>query len=215
MPVDYSDDDALVAALRDGDEGAFAWLLDRYDASLRRVALGFVADRAVVDEVVQETWLGVINGVDRFQGRSSFKTWLYRILMNIARTRGVRESRSVPFSAADPAGGRDGDDPAFDPDRFRGGIVLRGHWAAAPAPWETEPSEHLHAAETLALVREVIDGLPPNQRAVVALRDVEGWSAAEVCNLLELSETNQRVLLHRGRAKVRRALEEHFEGGDR
>ena len=211
-PFDFGDDSALVSALRAGDDHAFAWLLDRYDGSLRLTALMYVPSRAVADEVVQETWLGVIKGIDRFEGRSSLKTWIFRILMNIARTKGVRETRTIPFAAA---GGAltDGDEPAFDPDRFRPAAdpEYPFHWASFPTPWEHEPAERLDAAETLAVIREALTRLPDAQREVVTLRDIEGWSAAEVCNALDVTETNQRVLLHRGRSKLRAALELYFE----
>lgn len=209
----YSDDAALVTALRNGDEGAFAWLLDRYDGSLRRLARTYVPSDAVADEVVQETWLGVITGIERFEGRSSLKTWLYRILANVARTRGVRERRTIPFSSAASAM-EDGAEPTFEPDRFRPPTDAQwpGHWATFPLHWEQQPETSLLSGETLDVVRGAIDELPPAQREVLTLRDIEGWTSVEVCNALELSETNQRVLLHRARARVRRALESYFEG---
>jgi RNA polymerase sigma-70 factor (ECF subfamily) len=207
----YSDDAALVPALRTGDEAAFAWLLDRYQNSLRRVAMSYVQSRAVADEVVQETWMGVISGIDRFEGRSSLKTWIFRILANVARSRGVREHRSVPFAAASWAL-EDGNDPTIDPDRFSPAPTQypAGHWTSFPLAWEHEPAERLEAGETVAIVREAMQGLPPAQHEVMTLRDVEGWSSSEICDALNISETNQRVLLHRGRSKVRRALEEYF-----
>jgi RNA polymerase sigma-70 factor (ECF subfamily) len=211
--MDFSDDVGLVTALRSGDEAAFTWLLERYDAPLHRTARMYVATDAHADEVVQETWMAVLRGIDRFEQRSSLKTWLYRILMNIARTHGVRESRTVPFSSV--AGTTpDGAEPTFDPDRFRppDDPDWPGHWATFPLDWEHQPEARLLAGETLALVGGIIETLPPAQREVLTLRDVEGWTSVEVCNALELTETNQRVLLHRGRAKVRRALETYFEG---
>jgi RNA polymerase sigma-70 factor (ECF subfamily) len=213
MGPDYSDDGALVDALRAGDEAAFGWLLDRYHAPLHRTARMYVSTDAHADEVVQETWMAVLRGIDGFERRSSLKTWLYRILMNIARTRGVKESRAIPFSSA--AGVLDdGAEPTFDADRFRppDDPEWPGHWAAFPNDWEHQPESRLLASETLALVGAAIERLPPAQREVLTLRDVDGWSSVEVCNELGLSETNQRVLLHRGRAKVRRALESYFEG---
>ena len=212
MGPEYSDDGALVAALRDGDEAAFTWLLDRYHAPLHRTARVYVATDSQADEVVQETWVAVLRGIDRFEQRSSLKTWLYRILMNIARTRGVKESRTIPFSSA--ANVLDeGAEPTFAPDRFRppGDPDWPGHWRAFPLDWEHQPEPRLLAGETLSLVATAIRQLPPSQRAVLTLRDVDGWSSVEVCNALGLTETNQRVLLHRGRAKVRRALESYFE----
>ena len=205
MAVDFSDDEVLVAALRDGDEAAFGWLVDRHHVALRRVALGYVATPSVADEVVQETWLAVITGIDRFEARSSLKTWIYRILMNKARTRGVREHRSVPFSSLED----DSITSGFSPDRFRPADdpTWPGHWSAPPRPWQEQPHERLQASETLAAVREAIEQLPPAQRQVISLRDIDGWSSEEVCNVLSLSQTNQRVLLHRARAKVRLSLE--------
>ena len=211
--ADFSNDRVLVVALRDGDEEAFSWLLERYHAPLHRTARLYVATDAQADEVVQETWVAVLRGIDRFEQRSSLKTWLYRILMNIARTRGVKEARTIPFSSAVGAMD-DGAEPTFDPDRFRPpeDPEWPGHWASFPNDWEHQPESRLLASETLHLVGTVIETLPPAQREVLTLRDVEGWTSVEVCNALELTETNQRVLLHRGRAKVRRALESYFEG---
>jgi RNA polymerase sigma-70 factor, ECF subfamily len=208
----FTDDQVLVAALRRGDEDAFAWLIDRYDGSLRRLARTYVATPAVADDVVQETWLAVVKGIGRFEGRSAVSTWLYRILANIARTRGVREHRTIPFSSA--AGAlEEGSGPAVDPERFVGvvGDPGYGRWAAPPTPWDDEPEASLESKETLAAVRAAVEALPPAQREIITLRDLEGWTSAEVRNALDLSETNQRVLLHRARAKVRRALEEHFQ----
>ena len=196
------EDERLVEALRNHDEAAFASLLDRYSASMARVARLYVRSSAVAEEVVQDAWLAVLEGIDRFEGRSSLKTWIFRILTNIAKTRGERESRSLPFSALE-----DADEPAVDPDRF----VLR-HWAVPPDSWRTLPAERLLSQETLGVVARAIEALPPSQQAVISLRDVEGWSSEEVRNVLDLSETNQRVLLHRARSKVRRALEDYFNG---
>ena len=212
MEIGYEDDGALVAALRAGDETAFGWLLDRYDGSLRRTAMAYVPSRAVADEVVQETWLGVVKGIGRFEGRSSLKTWIFRILMNVARTKGVRENRSIPFASA-ARGGIDGDEPAFDADRFRppSDADWPYHWVSFPTAWEHEPADRLEAGETLEIVRAAVAALPPAQREVMTLRDVQGWSSAEVCNTLDITETNQRVLLHRARSKVRAALELYFE----
>lgn len=213
--VAYADDAALVDALRDGDEAAFAWLLDQYDSGLRRIALRYVQSRAVADEVVQDSWLGVINGIDRFEGRSSLKTWIYRILINIARARGAREHRSVPFAAAANAL-EAGAEPALDPDRFLSVPANpAGHWRSFPLAWEHEPEDRLEAAETLDVVRKAMRALPPAQEEVMTLRDVEGWSSSEICGALNISETNQRVLLHRARSKVRDAVERYFEGATR
>jgi RNA polymerase sigma-70 factor, ECF subfamily len=194
-------DARLVEGLRAGDEEVFTELIRELNPSLLRVARMFVPTAAVAEDVVQETWLAVLNGIDRFEGRSSLKTWIFRILTNTAKTRGERERRSVPFSALDPEDG--GFEPAVERSRFTG----TGHWAVLPRAW---PEDRLLAKETRAVVERAIERLPPSQRTVITLRDVEGWTADEVRNALELSETNQRVLLHRARAKVRRTLEQYL-----
>jgi RNA polymerase sigma-70 factor, ECF subfamily len=205
------DEQALVAALRRGDESAFVALVGLYGAPLLRLARTFVRDRAVAEEVVQETWLAVLNGIDRFEGRSSLKTWIFQILSNRAKTRAVRERRSAPFSAL---AGDDDDEAAVDADRFRGeGHRWVGHWAAAPADWRHLPEDRLLGKETLARVHEAIETLPPRQADVLVLRDVEGWAPDEVCEALGISDGNQRILLHRARSKVRAALEQYlFQG---
>jgi RNA polymerase sigma-70 factor (ECF subfamily) len=206
-------DRELVDALRARDEAAFAKLVDELSPGLLRVAREYVRDDQVAREAVQETWLGVIKGIDRFEGRSSLKTWIFRILMNIARTRGKKEARSAPFSslAAGPE-----DEPALDPDRFKPADADRApnHWAVKPQVWLT-PEEQLLAGETRQVILDAIDRLPPQQRTVITLRDIEGWDAEETRNALEISETNQRVLLHRARSKVRAALEEYDNGLER
>src|SRR2546430_2406973 len=198
------DDDAVIRALRARDERVFEDLMRMYNASLLRVAQIYVASRAVAEEVVQDTWIGVLNGIDRFEGRSSLKTWIFRILTNIAKTRGQREGRTLPFSALERPGSVP--EAAVEPERFLPPDHERwpGHWASKPTPW---PEERLLAAETRELVEGAIERLPPAQRAVISLRDVEGWSSEETRNALGVSETNQRVLLHRARSKVRQALE--------
>lgn len=183
-------------------------LVDRHGSAMLRLAQMFVPTRAVAEDVVQEAWLGVLNGLERFEGRSSLKTWIFRIVANIAKTRGERERRSVPFSALASEQSA-GQDPAVEPERFD----ASGAWSAPPAPWEDVPEDHLLSNETLAKIREAIDGLPETQRTVIRLRDVEGLSSDDVRNVLEISETNQRVLLHRARSKVRRALEGYLTGG--
>ncbi|TML91912.1 MAG: sigma-70 family RNA polymerase sigma factor [Actinobacteria bacterium] len=205
-------DEQLVAALRDGDEGAFIALVGRYGPLMLRVASTYVRTPAVAEEVVQETWLAVLEGIGRFEGRSSLKTWLFRILANRAKTRGEREARCLPFSCV-AARGEDDDGPAVEPDRFLGADHPRwpSHWAAAPGDWATVPDVRLLSQETLAHVRDAIAGLPERQQEVIVLRDVEGWSAEEVCNALGVSEVNQRVLLHRARSKVRAALERYLD----
>jgi RNA polymerase sigma-70 factor (ECF subfamily) len=201
----------LLEALRRGDEQAFMTLVDRHGASMLRLARVYVRDRAVAEEVVQEAWLGVLGGIDRFQGRSTLATWLLRIVANLARTRAVREARSVRFSALADADLHAGG-PSVPPERFRGpNDRWAGHWATPPQPWG-RPEQALLAAETRARIVAAIDALPERQRRVLTLRDVEGCSAKEVCNVLGLSETNQRVLLHRARTRVRQALDEYLTG---
>ena len=194
-------DAKLVERLRARDENAFMELIRELNPSLLRVARMFVPTAAVAEDVVQETWLAVLNGIDRFEGRSSLKTWIFRILTNTAKTRGERERRSVPFSALDTEDG--GYEPAVERSRFTG----TGHWAVLP---RSGPEDKLHAGETLSVIEHAIERLPQTQRTVITLRDVEGWTADEVRNALELSETNQRVLLHRARTKVRNALEQYL-----
>jgi RNA polymerase sigma-70 factor (ECF subfamily) len=206
--VSDSGDAQLVEALRAGDEDAFARLVREYQPSLVRVARIYVSSQAAAEEVAAETWLAVLNGLDRFEGRSSLRTWIFRILTNIAKTRGQRDGRTLPFSALEDPGRVP--EAALDADRFLDPEHPRwpGHWAVRPEPW---PEDAVIAAETQARLAEAIEALPPAQRAVISLRDVEGWSSEEVRNALELSETNQRVLLHRARAKVRRALESYLD----
>ena len=202
------DEDAeLLRSLRTGDERAFEALLAKYGASMLRIALLFVPSRAVAEEVVQDTWLAVLTGLERFEGRSTLKTWLFRILTNKAKTRGQREGRTLPFSALAADG--DEDATAVEAERFLG-PDHRGAWGWA-APPRGVPEERLLAAEARARIEDAIAALPPNQRAVITLRDIEGLSAEEACNVLGLSETNQRVLLHRARSKVRAAFERYLE----
>ena len=200
----------LVAALREGEEAAFAEVIDRHSPAMVRVAQTYVPSRAVAEEVVQETWIAVIRGVDGFEGRSSLKTWIFRILANVAMRRGERESRSVPFSAL--AATEDTGEPSVDPDRFLPADheLFPGHWAVMPARWPT-PEEGLLGSETREIIARAIEELPKAQRTVIALRDVEGWSSEEVCEALEITAGNQRVLLHRARATVRTAIEEYFD----
>lgn len=205
------DDLALIAALQAGDERAFLALVEAYHGLLLRLARPYVANGATAEDVVQETWLGVLRGLDRFEARSSLKTWICRILVNRARTRGEREGRLVPFSSfwgPDDAE----DEPSVDPSRFHAGGQVEGHWNSMVQSWDDLPEESLLSEETRARIQTAVDALPANQRTVITLRDVEGWQSAEVCAALEISEANQRVLLHRARGKVRQALERYFEG---
>jgi RNA polymerase sigma-70 factor (ECF subfamily) len=201
-----------LAALRGGDEEAFERLIHAHHAAMVRLAMVYVPSRSVAEEVVQETWLAVLQGLERFEGRSSLKTWIFRILMNQAMTRGQREHRTLPFSAVfDPA--KEPAEPPVDPDRFMDAAArYPGQWAHPPRTWEA-PEDRLLSRETLDHVGKAIDTLPPSQREVIILRDVEGWTSREVCNVLGISGTNQRVLLHRARSKVRRALEQYFDEG--
>jgi RNA polymerase sigma-70 factor, ECF subfamily len=206
---DRDDDDALAAGLRAGDEAAFAALVDRHGPAMVRVALAYVPSRAVAEEVVQETWIAVLRGIDAFEGRSSLKTWIFRILTNVAMRGGARERRSVPFAAL--AATEATDAPVVDPDRFLpdDAPLFPGHWVVMPTRWPT-PEEGLLAGETRAVIAAAIEALPKAQRTVIALRDVEGWSAEEVCAALEISDGNQRILLHRARSRVRTAIEEYL-----
>lgn len=204
-----ADDLALVERLRAGDEAAFMSLVDQLQPLMLRVARMYVSTPAVAEDVVQEAWLGVLRGIGRFEGRSSLRTWILRIVTNIARTRGRKEARSVPFASL---AGDDLEAPTFDADRFLAdGDASAGHWSTLPPQWRGAPEDRLDATQVLATVREAIDGLPPMQAQVIRLRDVQGWTSAEVRNALDLTETNQRVLLHRARAKVRAALSREME----
>jgi RNA polymerase sigma-70 factor (ECF subfamily) len=204
------EDAELVERLRAGDEEAFMDLVERLGPSMLRIARMHVRDRATAEEVVQETWLAVLNGIDRFEGRSSLRTWIFRILVNRAKTRGERDGRVVPFSAVINADAASGEEPSVDPDRFLPADHPRYPygWAAAPLPWT---QERVLERETLEVVKEAISRLPDTQREVIRLRDVEGWSPAEVAAALEITDGNQRVLLHRARSKVRAALEAYLD----
>jgi len=203
-----SDEAVLLARLRDGDEQAFGELVDRHYPTMLAVARGYVRSRAVAEEVVQEAWLGVLKGLDRFEGRSSLRTWIIRIVVNIAQTRGAREARSVPLSSLAP----DGEEAAVEPERFRGPQeAFAGHWRQYPANWEVLPEQSVFGRETLDVVMRAVTELPPAQRQVIALRDISGWTSEDVCEALQISAGNQRVLLHRARSRVRATLEEHFD----
>jgi RNA polymerase sigma-70 factor (ECF subfamily) len=204
------DDDGLVAGLKRGDEAAFVTLVERYQSSLLRLALVYCKGLDVAEEIVQDTWLAVIQGIDRFEGRASFKTWLFQILVNRAITRAEREGRVITFSSLSGEAEAPGE-PAVPPERFRGPDDKWPHnWALPPRAWGESSDAKLLADETLELIRRAIAKLPPAQQQVITLRDVEEWTAEDVCNVLMISETNQRVLLHRARSCVRAALESHF-----
>ena len=170
--------------------------MDRYHASFLRVARLYVSSQSVAEEVAQETWLGVVNGIERFEGRSSLKTWLYRIVMNRARSAGVKARRETPFDLARP-------EPAVPPHRFDSS----GQWSDPPSAWAEDAEDRLEAKKTVALITRHLDEVPAAQRQVVLLRDFEGLPASEVCELLGISEANQRVLLHRGRSRIRNMIE--------
>jgi len=194
-------DDQLCIRLRAGDEGAFRALVLRHHAPMVRFALSFVKTKATAEEVVQDTWLAVLNGIDTFEQRSSVTTWLYAILANKARTRGLRDSRTIPFSEL---AATDDNDPAVDPGRFDSS----GMWIDPPRVWDDMSPERIVAGKELwSHVADVLDGLPPTQRAVITLQDVEGLDGETICTLLQLTDANRRVLLHRARAKVRKVLE--------
>lgn len=203
-------DRALIDGLRRRDETAFVTLLACYQGPLLRLAMAHVPSRTVAEEVVQETWIGVLHGIDRFEGRCSLKTWIFTILTNQAKRRGARERRSLPFSSF--AADDEAAEPAVDPDRFRpAGDQWPGGWKMFPRPWEPSPEDGMVAAETRERIEATIAGLPAAQRQVIILRDIEGCAADEVCAILRLTEGNQRVLLHRARSKVRRALEAYYD----
>jgi RNA polymerase sigma-70 factor, ECF subfamily len=192
-------DGELLVRLRSGDERAFVSLVQCYQEQMLRLASSFVPSRAVAEEVVQDTWLALLRGLDTFEGRSSLKTWLFSILLNQARTTGTREHRSVPV--ADP-------EPAVDPARFD----VSGHWAEPPEHWTEAVEGRLAAGKLADRIRELMDELPARQREVVILRDVEEMSSEEVCSVLAISDGNQRVLLHRGRSRLRQLFEDEFGG---
>ena len=208
MVVPAGTDEAIVAGLRSGDEAVFGHLLNDWSRSMLHLARSFVATQASAEEVVQDTWLAVIQGIDDFEGRCTVRTWVYRILVNTAKKRGVRESRTVPWSSMLAA---DDDRPTVEPSRFRGtDDQYPGGWVSFPAPWTTTEGEVL-AGEVRTRLRDALDTLPERQRAVVTLRDVLGHTATEVCEMLGISEGNQRVLLHRGRAATRARIAPYLE----
>jgi RNA polymerase sigma-70 factor (ECF subfamily) len=199
-------DEQTVAALRSGDERTFRELFERSYPMMKRVARGYARSDAVAEEIVQDTWLAVVTGIDRFQGRSSIGTWIFSILTNQAKTHSARERRAMPFSSVPLAGA---DEPVVDPDRFqKDDEAWPGHWATPPRPWQ-RPERRLMSLEARERLKEALEQLPDRQRVIVGLRDVEGLTAEEVCGLLDLSQENQRVLLHRGRSRLRAVLEEY------
>jgi RNA polymerase sigma-70 factor (ECF subfamily) len=216
--ADYAGEDqwALLTALRSGDETAFARIVEEWSPALLRVARAHVSSQALAEEVVQDTWLAVIEGIDRFEGRASLRTWVFQILINKARTRGRRERRTVPFSGLRRRFADGRVQPAVEPERFEGRRGQNpGQWARPPVEWDS-PEIRLASDAARRVMLETIAGLPARQREVLTLRDLQGWPAREACDALMLSEPNQRVLLHRARSKVRAALERHFadEGGE-
>jgi RNA polymerase sigma-70 factor (ECF subfamily) len=205
---DRGEEAALLAALRAGDERAFARLVELHHPSLVRVARQYVPTLEIAEDVAQEAWVGLLRGLDSFEGRSSLRTYLFRIVMNLARTRGVREARSAPFSSL----ARDDDDgPAVEPERFvQAPSPGAGHWASPIRPWGASAESIALSDEAIQNVLDAIEALPERQRRVVTLRDVEGFGADEVSDLLDISDVNQRVLLHRARTKLRQALAEYY-----
>ncbi len=201
----------LIDRLRGGDEATFVCLVNAYSASLRRLALAFGPIDAVAEEVVQETWLAVLTGIARFEGRSSVKTWIFKILANRAKTRAIHERRTINFSELDDP--FEPDQPAVDPGRFfpASHPTWPGHWASPLNSWSASAEDAVVGRETMGVLQRELDRLPASQRVVVTLRDVQGWPAAEVCEVLGLSEANQRVLLHRGRSRLRGVLENYFK----
>ena len=209
--VASADDLFLIEQLRNGDEAAFVSLVDRYAPTMLRLAMIYVRVWAVAEEVVQEAWVGILESLHRFEGRSSLKTWMFHILTNCAITRAQREGRSIPFSSL-PDLDTDLDEPAVDLDRFLpADQQWAGHWVSFPSNWQEMPEERLLSQETRACLEQAIEALPPSQREIIVLRDIEGWTSEETCRFLSISEVNQRVLLHRARSKVRGALEKYFE----
>ncbi len=206
------DDWCLIGLLQDGDETAFLSLIDSYYSTMRSLAMVYVATRVVAEEVVQETWMAMLESLHHFEGRSSLKAWIFRILINCARTRAQHEGRTIPYSSMVDI---DVDNPesAVEPERFRPlGAQWAGGWVAFPVIWEELPEERVLSQETRVCLENAIVGLPPNQREIIILRDLKGWSAEETCHTLDISEENQRVLLHYARSKVRSALEKYFAG---
>jgi RNA polymerase sigma-70 factor (ECF subfamily) len=211
MPTTGDPEAEMLARLRAGDEAMFAELVDRWSPSMLRIARAYVSNPQSAEDAVQDAWLGVVHGLARFEGRSTLRTWVFTILVNRARSRGAREARTVPWSqlARDGAGG-----PTVDPDRFQDATgEYPGHWSSAGAPqrWDMHPERQVLDVEVLALLDQALETLPARQRLVVTLRDVQDLTSEETCALLGITPQNQRVLLHRGRAALRRALEIYYD----
>ena len=201
----------LIARLRKSDERAFDELVNKHHGALIRMAMGYVADREVAEEVVQNTWIAVIEGLDRFEGRSSLRTWIFGIMIHKAKDRGVREKRHMTFSAFESFD--DDGEEIIDPSRFRQSGEWVGHWAFPPQPWDDQTPEKLLASQqAVKAMNKAIEALPPTLKAVLILRDMEGVEAKEVCELLKITETNLYVRLHRARERVRQAVETYLEG---
>jgi RNA polymerase sigma-70 factor (ECF subfamily) len=206
-----ADEQQLIERLKARDESAFVELVERYYGYLLPLADFYVSDKAVAEEVVQDAWLAVLKGIDRFEGRASFKTWISQIVMNLARTRGVRERRMVSFSEF-----TDDENPAVDPSQFQIATAdYPDHWSVALRPWNASPESQLLTSETMAVLYDAVDLLPEAQRLVLTLRDINGYTPEEVCNILSITETNQRVLLHRARSKVRGIVDDHYSNSGR
>ena len=211
IPLASIDDGQLIEMLRLGNEAAFVALINRHHASMFRLAKVYVSTNAIAEEVVQEAWLGVLRGLHQFQEKSSLKTWIFRILTNCAKTRALREGRSIPFSSI-PDYETQFQEPSVDAHRFTppNDPQGKGIWTIYPQRWDNTPEDRLLSQETRACIDHAIEALSPDQRMVITLRDIEGWTSIEVCRFLKLSEANQRVLLHRARSKVRSALEQYL-----
>jgi RNA polymerase sigma-70 factor (ECF subfamily) len=210
IPAIPAEERALIARLRSGDEAAFVKLVGQHHKTLLRVARTYVSDHAVAEEVVQETWLGVLRGLESFEGRCSLKTWIFQILINRARTRGQREARTVPFAALIIPDMEDAPS-AIDPSRFAGpDSDYPDHWSMAPQQWDMTPEQLFLSGECRAHLEQAIAALPPVQRQVITLRDIQGWDNEEICNTLKISESNCRVLLHRARSRVRQVMEDYL-----
>lgn len=211
LPPGVKKDMALLGRLRQGDEGAFNELVTQHHGALVRMAMGYVADREVAEEVVQDTWMAAIEGLDRFEGRSSLRTWIFGIMIHKAKDRGVREKRHVNFSSFESVD-EEGEE-AVDPSRFHQSGEWAGHWALPPQPWDDRTPERLMASQqAVNAMNRAIDALPKNLKEVLILRDVEGIEAKEVCELLKITETNLYVRLHRARERVRQAVETYLAG---